>query len=283
MSDIRSQPRVFLVANAKKPSAAEVFGRVSTLLKARGVLAGGSLDGRLDGLNEAVPDYVIALGGDGTILSVAQALQQRQVPIVGVNLGKLGYLAAFSVAEFEQYLDSILTDRDLITRRMMLDVQVSEIQGQAYSGVAVNDCVIRVGAPFRTIGLALDVDEQPVTNIVADGLIIATPTGSTAHNMSCGGPIIQPDVDAIILTPDAPHSLTHCPVVLGPQARVKITVLESSEGAALVLDGRFVGPITGGTTLQLTKSQALFQLVQHPDRQSWDTLIMKLKWGQNLT
>lgn len=283
MPESPPRPRVFLIANAQKPSATEVFDHVSTLLKARGLLIGTSLDGRLDGLNEGRPDYVIVLGGDGTILSVAQAMQHQQVPIVGVNLGKLGYLAAFSVGELEQYLDDILANGDLVTHRMMLEVQIADPQGRVSAGVAVNDCVIRVGAPFRTVAMALSVDSQHVTTIVADGLIIATPTGSTAHNMSCGGPIIQPDVDAIILTPDAPHSLTHCPVVLSPQARVKITLLESSEGAALVLDGRHVGPVAGGTVLHVARSRAVFKLVRHPDRQSWDTLIMKLKWGQNLT
>lgn len=276
-------PRVFLVGNAKKPSAPEVFDRFSRLLQSRGILAGASLDGRFDQLAQARPDYVIVLGGDGTILSIAQALQDRQVPIVGVNLGKLGYLAAFSVAEIEQSLDRILTDPTLVSRRMMLDVEVFTQGRTAYRGIAVNDCVIRVGPPFRTVGMALYIDDQQLTTIVADGLVIATPTGSTAHNMSCGGPIIQPDVDAIIVTPHSPHSLTHRPVVLGPQARVRIAVLEASEGAAVVLDGRFISSIPGGTTLQVCKSKATFHLVHHPDRKSWDTLIMKLKWGQNLT
>lgn len=283
MSSGNHTPRVFLVANSRKPAASEVFNRLSKLLHDRGLLIGASLDGRLEDIGQARPDYVLVLGGDGTILSVSQTLGWRQVPIVGVNLGKLGYLAAFSVAEFEEYFGRIFSDRSLITRRMMLDVSIAEPDGKKFDGVAVNDCVIRVGAPFRTIGLTLEVDEQTVTRIVADGLIIATPTGSTAHNMACGGPIIQPDVDAIILTPNAPHSLSHCPVVLGPQAQVKITLLESSEGAAIVLDGRVVGPIPGGTILRLRQSSAMFQLVHHPNRKSWDTLIMKLKWGQNLT
>jgi NAD+ kinase len=283
MTESGPLPRVFLVGNAKKPSVPEVYGRLTSLVRAHCILVGASLDGGLDLLKATPADYVIVLGGDGTILSVAQTLQQNQVPIVGVNLGKLGYLAAYAVGEFEQLLDRILTDRSLITERMMLDVEVHERGDRTYSGVAVNDCAIRVGAPFRTVGLGLHIDGQRVTTIVADGLIIATPTGSTAHNMSCGGPIIQPDVEAVIVTPDAPHSLTHCPIVLGPEARVSVTILESSEGAALVLDGRYICPLAGGTTVQVGKSAAKFHLVHHPDRQSWDTLIMKLKWGQNLT
>ena len=266
-----------------KPEVAEAFPRLADWLSQRGILAGSDLDGRPGRLQETPVDYVIVLGGDGTLLAVGQAMQHRQVPIVGVNLGKLGYLADFSVAELERFLDRILDDRTLISKRMMLDVEVSEPSGEVWRGIAINDCVIRAGPPFRTIGLAVDIDDQRVTTIVGDGLIIATPTGSTAHNMSCGGPILQPGVDAIIMTPKCPHSLTHRPVVVEPEAGVRITVLEGSEGAALVLDGQLVHPIAGGTRILLGRSKETFQLVRHPDRKSWDTLVMKLKWGQNLT
>ncbi|MBN2561191.1 MAG: NAD(+)/NADH kinase [Phycisphaerae bacterium] len=276
-------PRVFLIGNARQPRAAETFQRLSEWLRTRGILAGADLDGRHELLKEAHADYVVVLGGDGTILSAGQAMQHDQVPIVGVNLGKLGFLADFSVEELERFLDRILTDRDLISKRMILDVQVVTPAGVTFGGIALNDCVIRVGSPFRMVSLTVDIDHQPVTTIVGDGLIVATPTGSTAHNMSCGGPIIQPDVNAIILTPKAPHSLTHRPVVVGSDSHVKITVVESSEGAAVVLDGHLVRPIAGGTQVMVRKSPAVFQLVRHPHRKSWNTLVMKLKWGQNLT
>jgi NAD+ kinase len=282
MTDSDNSPRVYLIGNARKPSVPEVFTRLSGVLRARGVLVGADLDGKPEQITAAKPDCIIVLGGDGTILSVAQALQQHQVPIVGVNLGKLGYLAAFSVDEFELFLDRILTDPTLVTSRMMLEVHATRRGADAYDGIAVNDCVIRAGPPFRTIGLSIDVDGQPVTTIVADGLIVATPTGSTAHSMSCGGPLVQPDVEAILLTPHSPHSLTHRPVVLGPDARVSITIQDSSEGAALVLDGRFIASLCGGSVVRVSKSKAMFQLVHHPHRKPWDTLIMKLKWGQNL-
>ncbi len=277
------RPRVFLIANANKPGAAEAFQRVRAWLEAQGLLAGADVDGHPELLNEGRPDYVIVLGGDGTILSVGQAMQQRQVPIIGVNLGKLGYLAEFSISELEEHLDRVLATPALISHRMMLDVSIARPAAPPRDGVALNDCVIRVGPPYRTVALAVAIDDQPVTTIVSDGLIIATPSGSTAHNMACGGPIIQPDVNAIIMTPLCPHSLSHCPVVVGPDARVTITLLESSEGAALVLDGRYGGPLEGGTVLSVRRSAVAFQLVRHPLRRPWDTLTKKLKWGQNLT
>jgi NAD+ kinase len=271
--------RVFLIGNARKAGASETFHRLHDWLDQRGVLAGADLSGRPESINDSQPDLIIVLGGDGTLLSVGQALQHRQVPIVGVNLGKLGYLADFAADELEHDLDRILSDPSLVSRRMTLDVAVTPPTGDAWDGIALNDCVIRVGPPFRTVNMALTIDGWPVTTIVADGLILATPTGSTAHNMSCGGPILQPDVDAIVLTPMAPHSMTHRPVVVGPDAIVGITLLPPSEGAAIVLDGQTVRPAPGGTRISVKKAKQTFQLVRNPRRKSWETLIQKLKWG----
>jgi NAD+ kinase len=283
MATSSPQPRVYLIGNAQKPNAAETFKRLRARLEGRGVLVGADLDGRPEQVNEARPDYVIALGGDGTILCVGQAMGHRQVPIVGVNLGKLGYLAHFTAADLEQHLERVFSDRGLISRRMMLDVQVSPAGGANWGGVALNDCVLRVGEPFRTVGLTVHIDDHPVTTIVSDGLIISTPTGSTAHNMACGGPIVFPEVDAIILTPLSPHSLSHRPVVVGPESKVCIVIRKSSAGAAVVLDGQAVRPVPGGSSLTIGKSAEAFQLVCNPQRQSWDLLVQKLKWGQGLT
>ncbi len=278
------KPRVFLIGNAEKPEVPEPFRRLSELFSAQGLLAGSDLQCCPEKINPSEPDYVVALGGDGTILSVGQAMQHRQVPIVGVNLGKLGYLADFSVDELERDLGRIIGDKELVSFRMMLDVHLDASPGDTpYDGIALNDCVVRVAQPFRTVGLAVDIDGDPVTTIVSDGLIISTPTGSTAHNMSCGGPIVQPDVEAIILTPLCPHSLTHRPVVVGPQARLGISVRATSAGAALVLDGQFIRALPGGSRLVVARSKESFQLVRNPVRKGWDTLVEKLKWGQGLT
>lgn len=274
--------RVFLIGNARKAGVSETFTRLQSWLQARGLLAGADLSGHPEFISDASPDLVIVLGGDGTLLSVGQALRNRQVPIVGVNLGKLGYLADFAAEELEHDLDWILTDPSLVSRRMMLDVSVAPSIGPAWDGIALNDCVIRVGPPFRTVALALSIDGRPVTTIVSDGLIVATPSGSTAHNMASGGPIVQPDVDAIILTPMCPHSMTHRPVVVGPGADVGIAIHPASEGASIVLDGQTVRSAPGGSRFLVRKSQQAFQLVRNPRRKSWETLVQKLKWGQPL-
>ncbi len=278
-----AKKRIFLIGNSAKPGVPETFARLRGMLESKGLLVGSDLDCKLGEITKVGPDMVIALGGDGTILSVGQAMQHKQVPIVGVNMGKLGYLANFTAEELLVHFDQVLSDQELVTQRMMLDVWLTESDEKRLAGVALNDCVIRVAEPFRTVGLSVDIDDHPVTTIVSDGLIIATPTGSTAHNMSCGGPIVQPDVEAIILTPLCPHSMTHRPVVVGPQAVVSIAVRMTSEGAAMVLDGQYVCPIPGGTRIELRRSSSSFLLVRNPQRKSWDTLVQKLKWGQALT
>ncbi len=283
MTQPKTAKRIFLIGNSQKPHVHEPFKRISDWLDGLGLLAGSDLNCRPELISEIQPDLVIALGGDGTILAVGQAMKHRQVPIVGVNLGKLGYLADFNVDELQAHLDQILNDHELVSRRMMLDVRLTKPNGQVYDGVALNDCVIRVAEPFRTVALTVEIDSHPVTTIISDGLILATPTGSTAHNMSCGGPIVQPDVEAIIMTPLAPHSMTHRPVVVGPMTTVGITPGKSSEGSALVLDGQFVCPIPSESRLTVCRSSDTFHLVRNPRRKSWETLVQKLKWGQALT
>lgn len=283
MATSESNKRIFLIGNSSKPGVPETFDQLRRMLQSKGLLAGSDLDCRLDQISASKPDMVIALGGDGTILAVGQALQHRQVPIIGVNMGKLGYLANFTSDELLIHFDQVLDDPVLVTRRMMLDVTLKTGAGGQKEGVALNDCVIRVAEPFRTVGLSVDIDDHPVTTIVSDGLIISTPTGSTAHNMSCGGPILQPDVEAIILTPLCPHSMTHRPVVVGPEAEVAIAVRMTSEGAAMVLDGHYVCPVPGGSKIEIRRSACSFLLVRNPQRDNWDTLVQKLKWGQTLT
>lgn len=283
MKESTRPQRVFLIGNARKPKVPETYDRLRTWLEHKGLLAGCDLDCRPELIEQAQPDLIIALGGDGTILAVGQALQHRQVPIIGVNMGKLGYLADFSADELQRDWDQLVGHPELVSRRMMLDAKLTSLNENGYDGIALNDCVIRVAEPFRTVALDVEIDGRFVTTIICDGLIAATPTGSTAHNMSCGGPIVEPDVNAIILTPIAPHSLTHRPIVVGPNARVRIVVGATSDGAALVLDGRFVRPLNPGAQLALSRSTETFQLVRNPRRGSWESLVLKLKWGQGLT
>src|SRR5262249_28263193 len=146
------------------------------------------------------PDRIIVLGGDGSILEVARNLAEQQIPIVGVNFGKLGYLAEFSVDDLAQHLDAILNNPDIVSRRMILKGVICRNDKPADQLRAVNDFVVLAGPPYRMIDLAIQVDGYHLTNMRGDGLILATPSGSTAHNMSVGGSIIQSEVNAIAIT-----------------------------------------------------------------------------------
>ncbi len=274
---------IYLLGNASKPFVAEAFARLSKWLDERHLLVGADLDGHPERVNESRPDYLIALGGDGTILHAAQAMQQRQVPIIGVNMGKLGYLADFDENEIYESLDKLIGQEQLISHRLILDVRVVDPGGDSWTGMALNDCVIRVGDPYRTINLEVTIDDQPLCVLAGDGIILATPTGSTAHNMSCGGPIVDPAVEAIILTPRCPHSFTHRPVVVPALSRVCVRMLPQTVGAVTVLDGQHVRNLAPNTRVFVSKSQHSVLLVRNPRRRPLDTLISKLKWGADIT
>ncbi len=283
MSKRQAVSRVFLIGNAGKPEAVGAFKGLADWLDSQGLLAGSDLDGRPEVVNRAEPDFVIALGGDGTILHAGQAMGHRQVPIIGVNMGKLGYLADFNETELRENLDTLLSNAALISRRMMFDIRIIPPAGSITTAVALNDCVIRVGDPFRTITADISINEHRLCTLVGDGVILATPTGSTAHNMSCGGPILEPEVEAIIVTPKCPHSFTQRPIVVSPSSKVGILVLPHSLGAAAVIDGQHVSPLSPGTWVHAARSRHSLQLVRNPKRRQWDTLISKLKWGQDVT
>lgn len=283
MTALGTKARIFLLGNASKPNVGAAFDRLAKWLGTRGQLCGSDMNGMPERLNESRPDFVIALGGDGTILHAAQAMQQRQVPIIGVNMGKLGYLADFDENEVCQSLDALLESDQLISRRLMLDVRIVSPTGEAWHEMALNDCVIRVGDPYRTISLEIAIDDQPLCVLWGDGVILATPTGSTAHNMSCGGPIVEPTVEAIIMTPRCPHSFTHRPVVVPASSRIGVRMLPQSVGAAAVLDGQCVRALSPGSHIHLTKSALTAQLVRNPKRKPLETLISKLKWGVDVT
>lgn len=246
----------------------------------RNVRISGTLDGDSELIGSERHDRVVVLGGDGTILATAGQMGPHRSPIIGVNMGKLGYLAEYSVEDFETHFEKAVGDNALVSERMMLGVEVHVPGGAVRLGWACNDCVVHAGAPFRMLELAVRLDGQDVTRIAGDGLIIATPTGSTAHNLSSGGPILQPDVQAIIVTPICPHSLTHRPVVVGPDATVEVIAVRSNEGTTAVIDGQQSIALPTSSRIVVRRSKETFRLVRHPDRPAWKTLIRKLGWGK---
>lgn len=224
-------------------------------------------------------DRVIVLGGDGTLIGVARSLGRDQRPIIGVNIGKLGYLAEYSMDELKRSFDRAINDDALIDRRTLLEVTVARGGNACHSSVSVNDCVIQAGPPFRMVRLTLAIDGYRLTDVAGDGIIVCTPTGSTAHNLSAGGPIMQADVQAIVVTPLCPHSLTHKPLVIGSSASIEIHAAQVNEGTTLIVDGQVSFPLRQDDVIHVQRFPADFQLVHNPLYPPWHNLMTKLRWG----
>jgi len=148
------------------------------------------------------------------------------------------------------------------------------------TSLAVNDCVVHAGPPYRMIKLSIDVDRSPLTQFSGDGLVLATPSGSTAHNMSVGGPLVQPEVRALVLTPISPHSFTHRPFVFAGSETIEVLIRQANEGTTAVIDGQATLSLKTGDKLTICRAAAEFQLVRNPTQPKWHTLIEKLKWGK---
>lgn len=275
----QARPKVYIIANPTKTGMEEPLRHIRSLVEGKGEIVDARL-GRLDPAVAAAADRVIVLGGDGTILAAARAMGERQVPLIGINMGKLGYLAAFNLDELEAHVDRVLTDDSLIGPRMMLEVMVNDGGHQKLSSIAVNDCIVQAGPPFRMIGLSLSLNGSELTRIVGDGLIVATPVGSTAYNLSAGGPILQPTVKGIAITPICAHSLTHKPLVVDENVTVQITPERINEGTRVIVDGQDMLPVALGDKVTVRRSRQDFLLVENPSYPPWYTLVAKLKWGQ---
>lgn len=274
------QRRVAIIRNPDKPEAEAIM---ASLVSSIGRLATVTHTGVIEdapAFARERPDRLMVLGGDGSILAAARATDEFAVPIVGVNFGKLGYLAEFSLDDVNRHLDSILHDEGIISRRMMIRAEIRRPDGQMIDGPAVNDCVVHAGPPYRMVDLSIRVDGEEITTVVGDGLVLATPTGSTAHNMAAGGPIVQSEVSAIVLTPLSPHSLTHRPLVVSGGSTIEVVARQVNAGTTVAVDGQLSVPLGTGDRLLIRRHARDFLLARNPARTAWRTLITKLKWGQ---
>ena len=272
--------RVAILRNPDKPEAEAILASLVARLNDRAEVAATGLVADAESLAQARPDRIIVLGGDGSILAVARALEHQQVPIVGVNFGKLGFLAEFTLDELFENIDAILDDPAVVSRRMMIEATITRDGATVTRSLAVNDCVVHAGPPYRMIELSISVGTHHLTNVSGDGLVLATPTGSTAHNMSVGGPILQPGTQAIVLSPISPHSLTHRPLIVEAESTIEVTACRVNPGTTVVVDGQVSLPLYVGDRLSVQRSDHYFQLVQNPGQPPWHTLTTKLKWGQ---
>jgi NAD+ kinase len=227
--------------------------------------------------------FVLVLGGDGTLLSMADCIAHagRRVPILGVNFGSLGFLTEVTLPELYPALESALAPDAHVEERLMLRATILHESAPPEFGVAVNDVVITKAAPSRLINLSVFVGDEFVTNVRADGLIIATPTGSTAYNLSAGGPVVEPSVDALVLTPIAPHTLSNRPIVIPASATVRVKpVMGERDEAFVTLDGQAGFEVQAGDEISVSRADEPMRLIRPATRSYFEVLREKLNWGQ---
>lgn len=281
---------VAIISKPHKPELAEIVPKLAEWLTARGYqlvvdsetgayAAGHTVESR-EKLTQHHPEFVIVLGGDGTMLAAARMLAEDKIPILGVNVGSLGFLTEVTLDELYTALEAVLEQRAAVERRAMLHCHLVRQGERVVHFDALNDAVVAKSAMARIIEFEIRVDEQFVASYRADGLIVATPTGSTAYSLAAGGPIVAPDVDAVIITPISPHMLTHRPVVLRDSATVTILIKSVQEEAFLTVDGQVGIPVLDGDLLTCRKSTRAVPLLRFANRSFFDVLRAKLKWGQ---
>lgn len=225
-------------------------------------------------------DLVVVLGGDGTMLGTARLVGHKGIPVLGVNLGGLGFITEVYTDELFMALEKIVRGECPTEDRMMLAARITRGGEEIARYTALNDVVINKGAMARIIDLEISVNNTYVTMFKSDGAIVATPTGSTAYSLSAGGPILYPTLHAIVLTPISPHTLTNRPLVLPEDVQVDITLKSYSEGVLLSLDGQVGFTLMTGDTVEVRKAPYNAILLKAGGRDHFDILRTKLKWGE---
>ena len=282
--------RVGLVAKPDAAGAPEALARLVEALGARAVsvvlekeTAGLVPSSALASVRKpelaSQVDLLIVLGGDGTLLSVARAVGDLGTPILGVNLGDLGFLTATTLDEMLPAAEAALAGRMAIDERMMLSARLMRAGAAVGEFAALNDVVITKSAMSRIIRLEVAVDGDFATGYRADGLIISTPTGSTAYCLSAGGPIVYPTMDAMVLTPICSHTLTNRPIVLPATQRIAITLL-TDQDVMLTLDGQVGFSLRLEDTVEVRRAAARTRLLRFPQKHFFSVLRTKLKWGE---
>ena len=228
-------------------------------------------------------DLIVVLGGDGTLLSVARLLVDFEVPLLGINLGSLGFLTEVPRHEMISTLEKVFAGQVSIEKRLLLRTEVLRQGELVASSYSLNDVVVSKGTLARMIRLHILVDGQFVTGLRADGLIVATPTGSTAYCLSAGGPIVHPANDVIVVAPISPHVLTNRPLILPDTSKIEIRLMSEEEASMVTFDGQVGFSLRSGDVIEVHAADNRLNLIVSPERNYFEVLRTKLKWGGELT
>jgi len=283
---------VGIVAKITHPQAAEGVVSLTSWLAGRGVdylidrrsAEAAGLTSTLERADVARrAGLIVVLGGDGTMISVARLMEGAAAPLLGVNLGSLGFLTEFTYEEMIPALEMALAGKMRFEDRIMLRLHTEERGKPGETHTALNDIVIHRGPHSQMVDLDVEVDGVFLNSYTADGLILATPTGSTAYNLSSGGPIVYPSLNAIIISPICPHTLSNRPIVIPDGVEVTVALSATARGeAAVTLDGQVALAMAPGVRLRIRKAREVTRIIQSPYNNYYELLRGKLKWGERL-
>ncbi len=225
-------------------------------------------------------DFILTLGGDGTILSAARAVAHRNIPILGIHLGDLGFMANVTLSDLYNRLDQVIEGKYIISDHMVLDAEMSA-NGRTINSQVLNEVVVNNGKTHRMVTCMLEADNRFIGKYKADGIIVSTPTGSTAYSLSAGGPIVEPSVKSIIITPICPHSLTSRPLVVPDSSEIKITFpIDPAEDIGVTLDGQVFHNFNYDAVITVRKANYVIKFIDFVDCSYYTTLRNKMGWGK---
>ncbi len=280
--------KIGIICKTGRPEPQEILKELLPWLRQKGyetlvdadAAAGLNIRGFTRSEVAAAADVVLVLGGDGTMLSVSRLVAGKGVPILGINLGSMGFITEINRDEIYDAVEAMLADGCAVEDRMMLNARIHRLGEKIAEYTVLNDVVINKGALARIIDLETFVNGMYVTTYKSDGLIISTPTGSTAYSLSAGGPIIYPTLGCVVLTPICPHTLTNRPIVLPDDFKVDITLKTLSSDVYLTLDGQVGFSLMQDDVIEITKSELRTRLLIPCERDYFEILRNKLKWGE---
>ena len=271
--------RILLFSRAPTPKAAAACRDVEEFLNSRPGLAITRAAGNEGDIEPSDADLAIVVGGDGSILRACRRMGRSQIPILGVNLGRLGFLADLSPKELQQRIGDIEQRKFTVVEHLMFTCEHAAADGATQTFLGLNEVAILAGASLSMIDIELEIDGDRVTTYSGDGLIVATPVGSTAHNLSAGGPILRQDMSAFVITPVCPHTLTNRPLVDSDRCTFVLRVPDAAEGVTLVIDGQIKRPFSREDRVTIKAAETKFQLARVPGHSYFGTLYRKLGWG----
>lgn len=275
------RPRALILADGSRDQMRTTVDRLRPIIEKHLEIAAVSLDFAAP-LETSNVDLAIVFGGDGSILRAARQMGHQQRPVLGVNLGRLGFLAALQPEQLEAALPEIIAERHQVNEHLMFECTHLRAGKPLCQVLGLNEAEVLAGPPFTMLDVQLYVDGELVTTYSCDGLIVSTPIGSTAHNLSAGGPILRNNLQAFVVSPISPHTLTNRPVVDSADRTIEMAVPKPNEGTSLVVDGRVLGTLEPDDRVRIIRSAAMFQTVEVHGQSYYRTLREKLGWGGQL-